>query len=66
MERKVNSKLFYKNNKPLLFKLPNEPQKNFFKLKILVFFFFFFNFLNYFQNILLLFSFTIIIYIEIY
>lgn len=35
MERKVNSKLFYKNNKPLLFKLPNEPQKNFFKLKIL-------------------------------
>ncbi|OUM67010.1 hypothetical protein PIROE2DRAFT_59006 [Piromyces sp. E2] len=35
MERRVSSKLFYKDNEPLKFNLPNEPQAVFFKQKIL-------------------------------
>ena len=36
MERRISSKLFYKDNKPLKFCLPNEPQAIFFKQRILV------------------------------
>jgi hypothetical protein len=35
MKKRVNSKLFYINNRPLTFKLPNNSQKSFFKEKIL-------------------------------